>query len=91
MTLGLGWNFLYVGGTSLVAGVAEPEERGRVQGFADLTTMTTVAMASLSAGAIHSQLGWDAVSLAALVPVIILVMALAWLGVMQRRDAQKAF
>ena len=88
VTLGLGWNFLYVGGTSLVAGVAEPEERGRVQGFADLTTMTTVAMASLSAGAIHSQLGWDAVSLAALVPVTILVFALAWLGVVQRRDPQ---
>ena len=88
VTLGLGWNFLYVGGTSLVARVAEPEERGRVQGFADLATMTMVATASLSAGAIHSQLGWDAVSLVALVPVTILVIALVWIGVMQRRDPQ---
>ena len=65
-TLGLGWNFLFIGGTSLVAKVAEPVERGRVQGFADLVTMTTVAVASLFAGAIHSQLGWQALSLAAL-------------------------
>ncbi|MEX0503967.1 MFS transporter [Alphaproteobacteria bacterium LSUCC0719] len=86
-TLGLGWNFLYVGGTSLVAAVAEPEERGRVQGFADLATTTTVAVASLSAGAIHSQLGWDAVSLAALVPVTVLSLALVWLGLAQRRQA----
>ncbi|GIS11905.1 MAG: hypothetical protein CM15mP115_10560 [Alphaproteobacteria bacterium] len=53
-----------------MARVAEPEERGRVQGFADLMTMTTVAAASLSAGAIHSQLGWEALSLAALGPLI---------------------
>ena len=74
-TLGLGWNFLFIGGTSLVARVAEPEERGRVQGLADLTTMTTVAVASLSAGAIHSQLGWQAVSLAALGPVLVVTLA----------------
>ena len=88
VTLGLGWNFLYVGGTALVARVAEPEERGRVQGLADLVTMTTVAVASLSAGALHSQLGWDAVSLAALGPVTILVLALVWLGVVQHRQQE---
>lgn len=87
LTLGLGWNFLYVGGTSLVAKIAEPEERGRVQGFADLATMTTVATASLSAGAIHSQLGWDYVALVALGPVAVVVLALGWLGLAQRRQA----
>ncbi|MGB1871228.1 MAG: hypothetical protein ACPHQ8_01265, partial [Candidatus Puniceispirillaceae bacterium] len=86
VTLGLGWNFLYVGGTSLVAKVAEPEERGRVQGLADLVTMTTVAAASLSAGAIHSQLGWDSVGMAALVPVTVLAIALVWLGMAQRQQ-----
>ena len=86
LTLGLGWNFLYVGGTSLVAKIAEPEERGRVQGFADLVTMTTVATASLSAGAIHSQLGWDYVALVALGPVAVVVLALGWLGLAQRRQ-----
>lgn len=87
LTLGLGWNFLYVGGTSLVAKIAEPEERGRVQGFADLATMTTVATASLSAGAIHSQFGWDYVALAALGPVVVVVVALGWLGLAHKRQA----
>ncbi|MEC8269066.1 MAG: MFS transporter [Pseudomonadota bacterium] len=85
-TLGLGWNFLFIGGTSLVARVAEPEERGRVQGLADLVTMTTVAAASLSAGAIHSQLGWQAVSLAALGPVLIVSMSLIWLGLSSQKQ-----
>ena len=82
---GFGWNSLFVGGTSLVARVAEPAERGRVQGFADLMTMTTVALASLSAGAIHSQFGWEAMSMAALVPLAIVGMAIAWLGLTMRR------
>ena len=87
-TLGLGWNFLFIGGTSLVARVAEPEERGRVQGLADLVTMTTVASASLSAGAIHSQLGWQAVSLAALGPVLIVSLSLVWLGLSSRNEVR---
>ena len=48
--------------------------------------MTTVAVASLSAGAIHSQLGWQAVGLAALGPVLIVVLALGWLGIASRRQ-----
>ena len=83
---GLGWNFLFVGGTSLVARVAEPIERGRVQGFADLMTMTTVAVASLCAGAIHSQFGWEALTTAALIPLGIVAMAIVWLGVAMRRQ-----
>ena len=62
--LGLGWNFLYVGGSTLVATVATSEERGRVQGVADLATTSLVAMASLTAGGLHSQFGWDVLILA---------------------------
>jgi len=87
---GLGWNFLFVGGTSLVARVAEPAERGRVQGFADLMTMTTVATASLSAGAIHSQLGWEALTMVATVPLAVVALALAWLGLVTRRQPASA-
>ena len=71
-----------------MANIAEPEERGRVQGFADLATMTTVAAASLTAGAIHSQFGWDSVALAALGPVMMLIVALCWLALAQRRSSQ---
>ena len=71
----------------MVARVAEPEERGRVQGFADLMTMTTVAAASLSAGVIHSHYGWEALSLAALGPLSLVCAGLLWLGV--RRGSEK--
>jgi len=83
--LGLGWNFLYIGGSSLVARVAEPHERGRVQGFADLMVTSTVAVSSLTAGAIHSQLGWHAMVMAALVPMLVIMVALVWLGLYRPR------
>ena len=53
--VGLGWNFLYIGGSTLVASVATAEERGRVRGVADLAT-SLVAIASLTAGGLHSGL-----------------------------------
>ena len=85
--LGLGWNFLYVGGSTLVASVATAEERGRVQGVADLATTSLVAMASLTAGGLHSQFGWDVLILAGCVPIAILACGLGWLGLHQRRIA----
>lgn len=77
--LGIGWNFLYIGGSSLVAQVANPEERGRVQGVADLTMTILVASASLIAGAVHSQLGWEVMVLAASLPVFLLMCSVVWL------------
>ena len=82
--LGLGWNFLYIGGSTLVASVATAEERGRVQGVADLATTSTVAMASLTAGVLQSQFGWDILILAGCVPIVILACGLGWLGFYQR-------
>ncbi|XDZ62831.1 MFS transporter [Alphaproteobacteria bacterium LSUCC0396] len=83
--MGLGWNFLYIGGSSLVASVANPEERGRVQGIADLITTTSVATASLVAGALHSQFGWEVMVLSALGPVLIITLSLSWL-ILSRRS-----
>jgi MFS family permease len=85
VTLGLGWNFLYIGGSSLIARVAEPVERGRVQGFGDLMTTTTVAIASLTAGAVHSQYGWEMMSQVAILPVGVVILALLWMAITQRR------
>ena len=88
--LGLGWNFLYIGGSALVASVATAEERGRVQGVADLATTSLVASASLTAGVLHSQFGWDVFILAGCVPVIILAVGLSWLGFYQRDISLRA-
>jgi len=72
LMLGLGWNFLYVAGSALIARLAEPEERGRVQGVADLIIFAAVAFASLSAGALHSTIGWSGLVLACLLPMAII-------------------
>ena len=88
--LGFGWNFLYIGGSTLVASVATAEERGRVQGVADLTTTSLVAMASLTAGGLHSQFGWDVLILAGSVPIFILGCGLSWLGFYQRQSSLRA-
>ena len=78
--MGLGWNFLFIGGSSLVVSVAQPEERGRVQGIADLMTTATVAVASLTAGVLHSQFGWEIMVLSALGPVLIIAASILWLA-----------
>ena len=87
---GLGWNFLYIGGSSLVASLATAEEKGRVQGVADLATTSLVALASLSAGGLHSQFGWDIFILIGCVPVVILAFGLGWLGFYQRDISLRA-
>ena len=76
--LGLGWNFLYVSGSTLIARLAEPAERGRVQGIADLIIFAAVAFASLSAGALHSFIGWSGLVLLCLLPVV-LIACVVWL------------
>ena len=79
--MGLGWNFLFIGGSFLVVSVAQPEERGRVQGTADPVTTATVAVASLTAGVLHSQFGWEVMVLSALGPVMIIAASILWLAI----------
>ena len=88
--VGLGWNFLYIGGSSLIAKVASQEERGRVQGFSDLVLTSIVAASSLTAGALHSQMGWQAMTLAASVPISIIAIGLVWLGIHSHRTESAA-
>ncbi len=70
--IGLGWNFLYIGGTTLIALLTEPEERGRVQGIADMIIFIAVACASLSAGILHIIGGWQAMIFVAMIPTAFL-------------------
>ena len=70
--LGVGWNFLFVGGSSVIADSASLEERGRVQGIADFCIFSFVALASMFSGMVHSEFGWTfMVSISSLVIVLI--------------------
>jgi len=83
--LGIGWNFGYIGATSMLATSYEPEERGRIQGLNDMLVFGGVVVASLASGGLmncsggDAQEGWQAVNLA-MIPFLTLAgAALIWL------------
>ncbi|MGI9408622.1 MAG: MFS transporter, partial [Hyphomicrobiaceae bacterium] len=84
--VGIGWNFTYVGGSSLLTKTYEPAERAKVQASHDFLVYTTTALAAGLSGVLHANVGWTVVNLAAL-PMMAIVMAAAlWLYRHQARD-----
>jgi len=77
--LGLGWNFTFVGGTTLLTEVYRPEEKAKVQAINDFMVFGTSAAASFSSGALQNLLGWEAVNLAIIAPALIVFAAAFWL------------
>ncbi len=70
--LGIGWNFLFVSGTSLLVTTYSPEEKFKAQGFNDLVVFSLTAVSSLSAGILISMTSWKAVNLFC-IPFLILI------------------
>lgn len=79
LLLGVGWNFLFVGGTTLLVQCADPSGGFRVQGYNDAAVFGSSALASFAAGAVLDKLGWHAVALSSLVPIVLLGVALYYL------------
>ncbi len=63
--LGLGWNFMYVAGTIMITASHRPEERGRVQGTAEMAIAIIATAASFTSGALLYGFGWNAVNVGA--------------------------
>jgi len=57
--LGLGWNFLYVGGTTLLTEVYLPAEKAAVQGINEFMVFSATAVTAFSSGYLHHTLGWE--------------------------------
>jgi len=70
--LGLGWNFLFISGTSLVVLTYKEEEKFKVQGINDLIVFSTMALASLSAGIMLSLTSWETMNLIC-IPILVLI------------------
>ena len=70
--LGVGWNFLFISGTSLLVTTYKPEEKFKAQGFNDLLVFSSMALASLSAGILISLTSWKTVNLLC-IPFLILI------------------
>jgi MFS family permease len=74
--LGLGWNFGFVGASSLVLECHQPEERTRVQSFNDFIVFGTMAIGSFASGGLLTAYGWNAVLWVSFGPLALAVMAL---------------
>ncbi|MBT6109541.1 MAG: MFS transporter, partial [Rhodospirillales bacterium] len=79
VTLGIGWNFMFIGGTTLLTETYQPEEKAKVQAANDFLVFSTAAIASFSSGALQSLLGWNAVNLAVIAPALIVFCVAFWL------------
>jgi MFS family permease len=77
--LGVGWNFLYTGGTTLFTQAYRPEEKNRAQGAMDLCVFSTMAVSSFSSGALITTQGWSWLNLGSLLPMGVVAVALLWL------------
>lgn len=75
--LGIGWNFGFVGASSLVVETHKPEERTRVQSFNDFLVFGTNAIASFSSGTLLVRSGWDAVNYVVLPALMVASLVLA--------------
>ena len=85
VAVGVGWNFLYTGGTMLLTDAYTPTEKARTQGLNDLIVFATMAVSSASSGALVSTTGWETMNAAALPVVALIASAAAWLAWRRRR------
>ena len=76
--LGLGWNFLFVGGTTLFTQAYRPEEKTTAQAAMDTTVFATMTVTSFSSGALVTTQGWTLLNLGSLVPLALIGAALFW-------------
>jgi MFS family permease len=76
--LGVGWNFMFVGGTTLLTTAYAPEERVRVQATHDFIVFGSVAVTAVTSGAVQQMLGWDVLNLTVVPPVLIAFLVVGW-------------
>jgi MFS family permease len=83
--LGVGWNFLYIGGTTLFTETYRANERTTAQAAMDTSVMATMAVTSFSSGALVTTGGWSLMNLGTLVPIAATALALVWLARVRAR------
>ena len=88
--LGVGWNFLYLGGTTLLTETYRPEERARAQGTNEQVIFITMAVSSLTSGLTVTTAGWQRVNLLALPLVAAVAIAIIWFALRTRAERAAA-
>jgi MFS family permease len=83
--LGLGWNFGFIGGTTMLTDTYEPEEKNKAQGLNDFLVFGTTAVTSLSAGKLLAWFGWEGVNYAVFPMVVLALVMIAWLAMHRKK------
>ncbi|MCP1673088.1 MFS family permease [Natronocella acetinitrilica] len=88
--LGVGWNFLFIGGTTLLTEAYAESEKARSQAFNDFVVFGTVTLTALGSGALLSTFGWVLLNLMVVPFLIAVLVGLLWLHRLRRRQLQEA-
>ena len=83
--LGVGWNFLFTGATTLAISAYRPEEKDKAQGAINFFVFSTMAITSFSSGALVTTKGWTLLNVGSLFPVLLIGAALIWLVYKQKQ------
>ena len=79
LVLGIGWNFVFTGSTTLSLQAYTPQEKDRAQGAINFCVFGTMAFTSFASGALVTTQGWALLNVGSLVPVLVTGAALLWL------------
>ena len=88
--LGVGWNFLFTGSTTLAMQAYRPEEKDRAQAGINFFVFATMAVTSFASGALVTTKGWELLNYGSLVPIGLTGLGLVWLALHQRRHPEAA-
>ena len=86
MLLGVGWNFAFIGATTLVTHCHRPEERNKVQSLNDFLIFGMMALGSFASGKMLADFGWDFVNASVFPPVLAVGALLAWAALRRPRQ-----
>jgi MFS family permease len=86
LLLGIGWNFAFIGATTLVTETHRPQERTRVQSFNDFLVFGSMAIGSFGSGKVLALYGWATVNEIVFPVVLTAAMLLGWLALRNRRN-----
>ena len=78
--VGVGWNFMYIGGTTLLTETYRPEEKAKAQGANDMSIFVMMVISSLTSGFLVSRAGWNTVNMLALPVLAAVAVAAVWLA-----------
>jgi MFS family permease len=86
--LGVGWNFLFTGSTTLALQAYRPEEKDRAQAAINFSVFAVMAVTSFASGALVTTQGWQLLNVGSLVPVALTGAALLWLALRRQAAVQ---